>query len=76
MRSHDFCLDCGLTICLLKTDGFFVPLCGEGFVKKRRKTMRRKRWLTIGITLALMAGSSGALAAENVDVQSGGGRCL
>lgn len=34
--------------------------------------MRRKRWLTIGITLALMAGSSGALAAENVDVQSGG----
>lgn len=35
--------------------------------------MRRKRWVTIGITLALMAGSSGALAAENVDVQSGGG---
>ena len=34
--------------------------------------MRRKRWVTIGITLALMAGSSGALAAENVDVQSGG----
>lgn len=34
--------------------------------------MRRKRWLTIGITLALMAGSSGALAAENVDVQSEG----
>ena len=34
--------------------------------------MRRKRWLTIGITLALMAGSSGALAAENVDVHSGG----
>ncbi len=34
--------------------------------------MRRKRWLTIGITLALMAGSSGAMAAENVDVQSGG----
>ena len=34
--------------------------------------MRRKRWLTIGITLALMAGGSGALAAENVDVQSGG----
>ena len=33
--------------------------------------MRRKRWVTIGITLALMAGSSGALAAENVDVQSG-----
>ncbi len=38
--------------------------------------MRRKRWLTIGITLTLMAGSSGALAAENVDVHSGGGRCL
>ncbi len=38
--------------------------------------MRRKRWLTIGITLALMASSSGALAAENVDVHSGGGRCL
>lgn len=34
--------------------------------------MRRKRWLTIGITLALMASSSGTLAAENVDVQSGG----
>lgn len=34
--------------------------------------MRRKRWLTIGITLALMAGSSGALAAESVDVHSGG----
>lgn len=34
--------------------------------------MRRKRWLTIGITLTLMAGSSGALAAENVDVHSGG----
>ena len=34
--------------------------------------MRRKRWLTIGITLALMAGSSEALAAESVDVHSGG----
>lgn len=34
--------------------------------------MRRKRWLIIGITLALMAGSSGALAAENADVHSGG----
>ena len=34
--------------------------------------MKRKRWLTIGITLALMAGSSAALAAEAVDVQQGG----
>lgn len=38
--------------------------------------MKRRRWLTIGITLALMAGSSAALAAEAVDVQQGGGRCL
>lgn len=34
--------------------------------------MKRKRWLTIGITLALMAGSSAALAAETADVQQGG----
>ena len=34
--------------------------------------MKRRRWLTIGITLALMAGSSAALAAEAVDVQQGG----
>ena len=34
--------------------------------------MKRKRWLTIGIALALMAGNSAVLAAENADVQSGG----
>jgi len=43
MRSHDFCLDCGLTICLLKTDGFFVPLSGEGFVEIKERNNEKKK---------------------------------